>query len=200
MTDELSGTDVGSAFFRERAMRITMNWARGAAIVAGLNLAVPQAMVFAAEAPAAKPAVKSVKDVKLTSSGELAGRVVTAEGKAVDGAAVTVSQNGKPITKAVSTETGSFKVTGLKTGVYQVSAGRSAQFVRVWPEDVAPPTAVAQTTIVQGPVVRGQDEFDYWETDEIIVGVTAATALGIGIGALVKANDNDNGGGAPATP
>ena len=187
-------------------MRITMDWARGAAIVAGLNLAVPQAMVFAAEAPVTKPAKQaSAKDIKLTTAGDLTGRVVTAEGKAVDGAAVTITQNNKPVAKTISTASGEFKVTGLKTGLYQVSAGQQAQFVRVWPQDVAPPSALAQATIVQSPVVRGQDgmiqegmvvrgqdEFDYLETDEIIIGITAATALGIGIGALIAANDDDD--------
>jgi hypothetical protein len=188
-------------------MRITMEWARGAAIVAGLNLAVPQALVFAAEAPVTKPAKQaSAKDIKLTTAGDLTGRVVTAEGKAVDGAAVTISQNNKPVAKTISTASGEFKVTGLKTGLYQVSAGQQAQFVRVWPQDVAPPAALAQATIVQSPVVRGQDgmivqegmvvrgqdEFDYLETDEIIIGVVAFTALGIGIGALIAANDDDN--------
>jgi hypothetical protein len=192
-------------------MRITMDWARGAAIVAGLNLAVPQALVFAAEAPVTKPAKQqTVKDIKMTEAGELTGRVVTSEGKAVDGVAVTISQNNKPVSKAISTASGDFKVAGLKTGLYQVSAGQQAQFVRVWPQDVAPPTAVAQATIVQSPVVRGQDgmivqegmvvrgqdEFDYLETDEIIIGITAATALGIGIGALVAANDDDDNNNA----
>jgi len=105
---------------------------------------------------------------------------------------VNISQNGKPVAKTVSSAKGEFKATGLKTGIYQVSSGRSAQLVRVWPQEVAPPSAVAQTTIVQGPVVRGQDEFDYLETDEIIIGVVAVTALGIGIGALVAANDDDD--------
>ena len=188
-------------------MRITMDWARGAAIVAGLNLAIPQAMVFAAEAPVAKPVKQqAAKDIKLTVAGELNGRVVTAEGKAVDGAAVTISQNNKPVAKTISTASGEFKVSGLKTGLYQVSAGQQSQFVRVWPQDVAPPSAVAQATLVQSPVVRaqdgmimqegmivrGQDEFDYLETDEIIIGITAATALGIGIGALIAANDDDD--------
>lgn len=173
-------------------MRIKMDWARGAAIVAVLNLAAPQALVFAAEAPAATKPAKAIKDIKLTSAGELTGRVVTAEGKAVDGAAVTISQNGKALTKAVSTASGEFKVANLKTGLYQVSAGRTSQVVRVWPQDVAPPNALAQTTLVQGNVVRGQDEFDYLETDEIIIGVIAVTALGVGIGALVAANDDDN--------
>jgi hypothetical protein len=196
-------------------MRFTMDWARGAAIVAGLNLALPQAMVFAADAPATNPArQQTAKDIKLTTSGDLTGRVVTAEGKAVDGAAVTVSQNNKPVAKTISTASGEFKLTGLKTGLYQVSAGQQTQFVRVWPQDVAPPTALAQATIVQSPVVRGQDgvivqegmivrgqdEFDYLETDEIIIGVTAATALGIGIGALVVANDDDDSGTPAASP
>ncbi len=177
-------------------MRLTMDWTRGAALIAGLNLALPQA-ILAADAPAAKaPATRSVKDIKLTSAGELSGKVVTAEGKAVDGAAVTISQNGKPVAKVVSTASGEFKAPGMKTGLYQVSSGRTVQMVRVWPQDVAPPTALAQTTVVQGPVVRGQDEFDYLETDEIIIGVTAATALGIGIAALVVANDNDNNSSA----
>jgi hypothetical protein len=191
-------------------MRMTMDWARGAAIVAGLNLAIPQAMVFAADAPVTKPAKQvTAKDIKLTTAGELNGRVVTAEGKAIDGAAVTISQNNKPVAKAISTASGEFKVSGLKTGLYQVSAGQQTQFVRVWPQDVAPPAAVAQATIVQsavvrgqdgmiqeGLIVRGQDEFDYLETDEIIIGVTAATALGIGIGALIAANDDDDNNNA----
>jgi hypothetical protein len=163
--------------------------------MAGLNLAIPQVMVCAAEkAPATKPA-KAIKDIKLTSAGELTGKVVTADGKPVDGAAVSVAQNGKPVVRTISSQKGEFKATGLKAGVYQVASGRSIQTVRVWSEDVAPPAALASTTIVQGPVVRGQDEFDYWETDEIIVGVIATTALGIGIAALVVANDNDGSGG-----
>lgn len=171
----------------------SMDWARGAALIAGLNLAVPQAMLFAADAPVTKPAAKSVKDIKLTSAGDLTGKVVTSEGKGVDAAPIVISQAGKPVSKAVTTAKGEFKVTGLKTGVYQVSSGRAAQFVRVWPQDVAPPNAIAQTTLVRDQqVVRGQDEFDYLETDEIIIGVTAATALGIGIGALVVANDNND--------
>jgi hypothetical protein len=179
-------------------MRITMDWARGAAIIAGLNLAVPQAMVFAAEAPVTKPAKQQkAKDVKLTSAGELNGRVVTAEGKAVDGAAVTISQNGKPVGKAMSTASGEFKVNGLKTGLYQVSTVQQTQFIRVWPQDVAPPSAAPQATLVQNnQIVRGQDEFDYLETDEIIIGITAATALGIAIGALIVANDDDNNNNA----
>ncbi|QDT56211.1 hypothetical protein Pan44_42630 [Caulifigura coniformis] len=177
-------------------MRLKLDWARGAAIVAGLNLAAPQAMMFAAEAPVTKPAAK-VKDVKLTSAGELTGRVVTAEGKAVDGVTVTISQNGKPVTHVVSTGSGEFKAPGMKSGLYQVSAVRQVQYVRAWPQDVAPPSAMPQTTFVQGNVVRGQDEFDYLETDEIIIGTVAFAALGIGIGALVVANDNDDNGGGP---
>ncbi len=171
-------------------MRITKDWARGAALVAGLNLAIPQAVVFAADAPVTRPATPKIKDIRLTTGGGLAGRVVTAEGKAVDGAAVTISQNGKPVAQVVSTETGEFTAAGMKTGVYQVSAGRSVEYVRAWPQDVAPPNSIAQTTLVQGPIVRGQDEFDYLETDEIIIGAVAGAALGIGIAALVIANDN----------
>ncbi|HVJ66511.1 MAG TPA: carboxypeptidase-like regulatory domain-containing protein [Caulifigura sp.] len=177
-----------------------MKWARGAAIVAGLNLAVPQGVVVAAEAPAIPAATPKIKDVRLTSAGELAGKVVTAQGTGVEGAAITISQNGKPVSKAVSTASGEFKVTGLKTGVYQVSSVQAAQYVRVWQDDVAPPMACTQTTLVQGPCARCQN--DGLETDELIIGATAFAALGVGIAALVVANNDDDssGGGALASP
>src|SRR5262249_12234586 len=133
----LSGRTWGSAIFKECGeMLKSMDWARGAALIAGLNLAIPQAMLFAADAPVTQPAGKSVKDINLTSGGDLTGKVVTSEGKGVDAAPVVISQAGKPVSKAVTTAKGEFKVTGLKTGVYQVSSGRAAQFVRVWPQDV----------------------------------------------------------------
>jgi hypothetical protein len=179
-----------------------MSWAKAAAIVAGVHLAVPQMLTYAAE-PAAKGAVekkaaKAPADVVLTSAGKLTGRVITAEGTPVDGATVTLTQNGKDVGRTTSDATGNFAMASVKGGVYQVSAGPTTQVVRVWQPEAAPPTARTSATIVQGTVVRGQDEWDYFETDEMVIAAVATAGLIVGIAALVEADDDDNGG--PASP
>jgi hypothetical protein len=181
---------------------LNLKWMKPAAIAAGLQLAAPQIMVFAADAPVAPKAekVKTVSDVVLTSNGELTGRVVTAQGKAVDGAMITVAQNGKTVAKTNTTENGDFKLASLKGGVYQVSAGQQVQQVRLWNQDAAPPSARPSALIVQNQVVRGQgDDYDYLETDEMVIAGVATAALVVGIVALVKAEDND-GNNNPASP
>ncbi|MBX3443350.1 MAG: carboxypeptidase regulatory-like domain-containing protein [Planctomyces sp.] len=174
-------------------MQLKLSWAKTAAIVAGLNVAAPQAMSFAAEPTApAKRVVAAPTDVVLTSAGELRGRVITAEGQAVDGAAVSLQQNGKTVGRATTTESGDFRLENVRGGVYQVSAGQSSRVVRAWTEESAPPAARPTTTLVQGNLVRGQDEWDYFETDEMVIAGIATAALIVGIIALVEANDNNS--------
>jgi hypothetical protein len=178
-----------------------MSWAKAAAIVAGVHLAVPQMMTYGAE-PATRVAAEkkttTTADVVLSSAGELTGRVITAEGAAVDGATVKLSQNGKSVGQTTSGADGRFKLASVKGGLYQVAAGQTTQVVRVWHADAAPPSARPMTTIVQGTVVRGQDEWDYFETDEMVIAAIGTTALIVGIAALVEADDDDgNGPGSP---
>jgi len=176
-----------------------LSWAKAAAIVAGMHLAVPQVLTYGAE-PATRAASekKAAADVVLSSAGDLTGRVITAEGTPVDGAIVTLSQNGKGVGRTTSDESGNFTLASVKGGLYQVSAGQTTQAVRVWQPEAAPPSARPTTTLVQGTVVRGQDEWDYFETDEMVIAAIGTAALIVGIAALVEADDDDNNG--PASP
>jgi len=178
-------------------MFFRMNGAKAAAILAAFNLAVPQAMTLANEPVAARPA-KAASDIVLSASGELTGRVVTADGAPVDGAKVTLTQNGKTVATTVSTDKGEFRVASLKSGLYRVSAGTRVQLVRAWSQDAAPPMARPSATIVQGNVVRGQDEWDYFETDEMVVAGIATAALIVGTIALVEVeDDNEDNAASP---
>jgi hypothetical protein len=169
------------------------HWAKAAAILAGLNLAAPQALICAADSVSAKAKkTPAAQDVSLTSAGELTGRVVTAQGVAVDGADVSLLQNGKLVARTNSDAQGEFRVADVKGGVYQVSAGKTVQYVRAWSDESAPPAARPVATIVQGNVVRGQDEWDYFETDEMVIAGIATAALVVGVVALVEADDDDN--------
>lgn len=169
-------------------MRFRMSWVKTVAILAGLNLAVPQALTFAGE-PAASKARRTAADVVLSAQGELQGRIVTSAGTPVDGAKLTLTQNGKTVATTVSGEKGEFRVAKLKGGLYQVSTGTRPLLVRAWSQDAAPPSARPSATIVQGDVVRGQDEWDYFETDEMVIAGIATAGLVVGIIALVQADD-----------
>jgi hypothetical protein len=178
---------------------LKMSWAKSAAVIAGLNIVAPQALVSAADkvSPQTVPA-KAASDVVLTSKGELQGRVVTAQGAPVDGAIVSLTLKGKPIAKTNSDESGEFRLASVKGGVYELTAGQNRQLVRVWSNQSAPPTARQSATIVQGTVVRGQDEWDYFETDEMVIAGIATAGLVTGIVALIEVDDDDNGN--PVSP
>ncbi|MGD9854682.1 MAG: carboxypeptidase-like regulatory domain-containing protein [Planctomycetaceae bacterium] len=135
------------------------------------------AIAIAASATAAEQTRLSqpaVSDVVLQADGTLVGRLIDAEGRAIDGAAVTLSKNQDVVAHTTTDAEGAYRIALDRGGVYRVTAGRTSRDFRVWPAQTAPPGAQTYATLVEAKgVVRGQ-----------LGGVGVGTALGIAGGVV----------------
>lgn len=163
------------------------------------GFAVPQAGLMAAQPTKSAQPTKAaqapvVTDIALASNGTLVGQVVNAQGAALDGAVVSLTQGKKQIAKTVAAKDGSFEVKNLKGGVYQVSAGQSSGLFRVWTEKTAPPSAKAKAVLVSGTqVVRGQmGDIDIVTATLVGTSVTGAVLGGINTSKLNDLEDEVN--------
>ena len=94
-------------------------FARIIACAAGVSMIVPAMPVTAA--PQVKQQVRQGTDVVL-SGGKLQGKLLSANGKPIEGAVVAVAKNGKVMAKTVTRADGSYSLSGL--------AGSSAPALR----------------------------------------------------------------------
>jgi hypothetical protein len=126
-------------------------------IVTGLvccGMILPSGLM-AAEPGTAQPSI--VRDVALQAGGDLVGRFVDNEGRAIDGATITLSQAGQPVGQATTDPSGTYTFTHVRGGLYQITAGNSNETFRVWSAQTAPPVAQSYALVVNpGQVVRGQ--------------------------------------------
>ena len=99
-------------------MKACRKLAHAAIVLACVGMIVPNG------AMAAGPAKAGVADVALATDGRLVGQVVSAEGRAIDGAVVTVRRSGHELVQAVTDKSGQFAVSGLDAGVYEVAVGQ----------------------------------------------------------------------------
>lgn len=131
-------------------MKVIRSLAHAAVILACVGMITPRAAFSAGPAP------KISHDVCLSAGGAFSGVIVNAEGRPLDGAVVSVRQNGKEISKTVTTAQGAFSINGLGGGVYEVAVGPQVIPVRAWTVESAPPSAQEQAVIVIGNATRGQ--------------------------------------------
>ncbi len=132
--------------------------------LASWGIAVPVATAADRAEPARPAATTStarpaIVDVALDAQGNLSGKVLNAQGKAVDGASVIVRQGTREVARAETSAAGEFQVAGLRGGVYQIGTDKQAGTFRVWTKKAAPPSARETALVVskpQGQVVRGQ--------------------------------------------
>ena len=100
---------------------------------------------------------QGIADCKLMQ-GKLVGKIHTPSGKVATNASLKLlSRRGE--TKAAKTDArGNFSFSGMSPGLYAVQVGNAkTQFVRIWTNELAPPTAKSQLLIVHGgDIVRGQ--------------------------------------------
>ncbi|MFO1021788.1 MAG: carboxypeptidase-like regulatory domain-containing protein [Planctomycetales bacterium] len=161
---------------------------RGAMVMlACLGMVCPQMKVYAASPKSAQEKSKTTSsssvvqavDVSLAKGGVFSGRVVDEQGKAVEGANVTIRQAGRVVATTTTTANGEFTVANLRGGTYDVMAGQSEGVYRMWAVDTAPPSAAAHPMIVsRARIVRG-------DCCGVPTGnIVGWTALGIGIAAL----------------
>lgn len=162
-----------------------------AAGLACIGMIVPSAQIFAA---GPQPTVRTaqhtaVVDVALAADGSLQGQFLDHQGQPIDGAVITVRQDGRDIATTTTDANGVYSVANLRGGVYEVAAGNSRQMFRVWSTNAAPPASRPMATIVaRGDVVRGQDYYGFNYLDAALLG-TAITGMTVGIVTLSDVND-----------
>gem|GEM_PF-2272188 len=111
--------------------------------------------LMAAETPVATVQKASLGTDVILVKGTLTGKVLTANGQPVDGAAVSVLKDGKEVGRAITTADGSYSVGDLKTGLHTIRTANGQYPVRLWTKEAAPASAKSQMTISQ-TAIRGQ--------------------------------------------
>ena len=118
-----------------------------------IGLLVSQSAVFAGDMGR-----QITTDVALAAHGTLVGQVVDQQGIGISATKVAVQQNDRELVQVVTDRNGTFAVSGLRSGTYQLVAANGQAKVRVWNANVAPPVAKSRVMIVSGSnqVVRAQ--------------------------------------------
>ena len=141
-------------------------------------------------AGAAQPAVSQsqpkaartqrVADVALHQGGVFVGQVVNEQGVPKVNAKVVMTQKAKIVAIAQTDKQGRFLVRGVRAGVYQVQAERTASVLRLWADRTAPPAARPAALLVSDSnIALGQDDGGHhMHKAAIIFGAGAAGGLG----------------------
>jgi hypothetical protein len=101
-----------------------------------------------------------IVDVALGDGGTFCGQVVDAQGQPLARTTVSVRNLDREVASAVSDESGHFRMTGLRGGMYGIVAGEAVGTCRLWAANTAPPSAQpAALVVVGGEQVLGQGPF-----------------------------------------
>jgi hypothetical protein len=113
--------------------------------------------MFASPVAAAPASHQVPADVALAEGGVLSGQVVDAQGAAIPQAPVALISEGREVIRLAAAEDGTFAVSGLQGGVYELATPGQHNVYRVWTAQTAPPAASPGVMLVSGgEVVRGQ--------------------------------------------
>ena len=129
-----------------------------------LVLVLPPTKFAVASQPPSRPAAalspsgSEIGDVALGRGGRLQGQMVDPQGTAIPGVTVTISNREQELARTVTNQEGNFAFTGLRGGLYMVSAQGQHTLKRLWSESTAPPTARGGMLLVSHDslAVRGQ--------------------------------------------
>lgn len=122
---------------------------RSVICLASLGMIFPHG-ISASEQTSVRPA-----DLKLSSTGTLAGVVVDAQGKPVQ-TSVTIRFGGMAVARTKTNASGRFAISGMRGGVHEIQAGGTRSLARVWSADAAPVSAKTAAMLVTGNIVRSQ--------------------------------------------
>lgn len=144
-----------------------------------------------ARLPAADvPPTVVVRDVALTSAGELHGVLVTKEGRPRAAAQVNLCQGTGICASGTTDAKGGFVLRGVKPGVYQLATGEAAALYRVWTAPTAPPAAKPNALLVEGQsVTRGQLDWSPGRRALILSGIIITSGV---IGGVIGYNIKDD--------
>jgi len=126
-------------------------------MVTGLCCATLLSGQFAQAAQPTLFTTARVADVALSSTGELHGQVLDAQGLPQSQVKVAVGRSNEQPTYVTTDAEGRFAVQGLSAGVYFVQTNQGSGSYRAWAPGTAPPSAQAGVLVVNNEqqVVRG---------------------------------------------
>jgi hypothetical protein len=118
-------------------------------------------------------------DVELRPGGVLVGQVVDSSGTPMAAVRVSLRLPDREVAAAVTDRVGSFSVSGLGGGTYEIVAGQARDVYRVWVPGTAPPQAQSAVLITpQGHKVRGQGgPIAFWLSNPWVVAGLVAAAV-----------------------
>jgi hypothetical protein len=164
--------------------------------LAVLGFCLPQpllAAVAAGQAPV-------VTDVALSDGGVLLGQVVDAQGSAKSRVPVSIRAGDRELAVGKTDGAGYFAFSGLRGGVYQLTAAEGLGAYRLWAPGTAPPAAQPGALIVAGQdLARGNwhgphfGRLRFWLSNPWCVGALVATAVAVPV--IIHNSD-----GGPASP
>ena len=167
-----------------------------AVCLAVLGFCLPQPLLAAG--PAGQTPV--VTDVALSDGGVLFGQVVDAQGSAKASVPVFIRAGDRELAVSKTDGAGYFAFSGLRGGVYQLTAAEGLGAYRLWAPDTAPPAAqpgaliVAGQDLVRGNLYRPQfGRLRFWLSNPWVVGGIVATAVAVPV--IIH-----NSGGGPSSP
>ena len=121
-----------------------------------------------------------VADVALTSTGELRGQVLDAQGVPQPQIKVAVGQMNQQPTYVSTDSAGQFTVQGLSAGVYHVQTAHGSGVYRVWAPRTAPPSAQPGVLVVNNDqIVRGYGQGAHILASPWCLGLIVAAAIAI---------------------
>lgn len=158
-------------------------WKAGAVSLACLGMLIPTPLLHSALAASGNepgdPAAAVPADVALADGGRLLGQAVDATGRPLSETSVAVTQADREVAATQADAQGRFAVTGLRGGIYRVTAGQAEGVYRLWAPGTAPPSAQPAALVVagDGQQVLGQSgPLGYWLCCNpwIVAGLVAA--------------------------
>lgn len=116
-----------------------------------------------------------VTDVALTSAGELAGSIVTPDGKPSIVTPVHVLYKQAVVAQVKTDARGRYLVKGLRPGLHTIRTVNGQAVCRFWSAETAPPKAHKRLELTSdNTILRGQDE-------GLFSGVNSGTLIGAGV-------------------
>ncbi|MEY4187514.1 MAG: hypothetical protein RIT02_2548 [Planctomycetota bacterium] len=141
------------------------------------------------------------KDVEISARGTLQGQVLTPAGTPIANAPVRLAWQGTPVAETKTTAEGRFVISGVRSGVHELSVGSSQSSLRLWKNGTAPANSLQTVSVTENEqVVRGQfADGVVGSTNSTFITIAAVAGVAVGTTALVIAANNDDES-APASP
>lgn len=123
-------------------------------------------------------------DVVLSDGGVLEGQIIDSQGQPIGNTAVSLIRDGRIVSTGISSVNGIYRIEGLTTGPYVLTAGKSQRLVRLWRKDVAPPSSRPRAILMHHDgVVRSQGGSGFGLVEAGLIGASVA-----GLATAVVAN------------